>query len=298
MPHSSIAALDELIGTLSVGPSRQRQLGMVRQELTTALEQGALPDGTRRSLLKLLDEAVLGRYVETAETGALRSRLVNGEKPPTSQSTNAARLVCLEIIRQAAGLPALVTRPTAAVELRPVPHGEALRALRRRLRQDVHRTAAPGHARFIALLAVVLDTQARAGELVAQRIDHLASDGSSIQVTRYPQHGTHAEAQLEAVPLSPLGTAALARWLAARAVLTETLEGSCTALWVSLAHNHTGASSGDDNSFTHRRAGMPLQQRGLIRSYNTGRHRYGLSHLLPPKLEQLRRALVHEPATS
>lgn len=35
---------------------------------------------------------------------------------------------------------------------------------------------------------------------------------------------------------------------------------------------------------------MPLQQRGLIRSYNTSRLRYGLAHLLPPKLEQLRRA--------
>ncbi|MEU1784313.1 MULTISPECIES: hypothetical protein [Streptomyces] len=41
---------------------------------------------------------------------------------------------------------------------------------------------------------------------------------------------------------------------------------------------------------------MPLQQRGLIRSYNSGRHRYGLADLLPPKLEQLRRALERETA--
>ncbi|AZQ74352.1 hypothetical protein EKH77_26885 [Streptomyces luteoverticillatus] len=143
---------------------------------------------------------------------------------------------------------------------------------------------------------MVLDTRARAGELVAQRIDHLSGDGRSIDVLRRPQHGTDAPPHSETMPLSPLSRAALDHWLPMRAELTETLEGSAEALWVSLAHNHAGTLR-DDGSYTRRRQGMPLQQRGLIRSYNSGRHRYGLTDLLPPKLEQLRRALEEECAT-
>ncbi|WP_370417628.1 MBL fold metallo-hydrolase [Streptomyces sp. QH1-20] len=157
------------------------------------------------------------------------------------------------------------------------------------------RIVSPGHARLIAVLAVALDTRARAGELAAQHIGHLSDDHSSIHVTRRPQHGTDIEPDRELVSLSPLSRDALAQWLPIRLQLTETLEGSATALWVSLAHNHAGTTR-DDGSHTRRRHGMPLQQRGLIRSYNSGRHRYGLAHFLPPKLEQLRRALERESA--
>ncbi|WP_190111034.1 hypothetical protein [Streptomyces cinnamoneus] len=137
---------------------------------------------------------------------------------------------------------------------------------------------------------MALDTRARAGELVAQRIGHLSDDRSRIHVTGRPQHGMDFTPDREAVSLSPLSRDALAQWLPIRSQLTETLEGSATALWVSLAHNHAGTTR-DDGSHTRRRHGVPLQQRGLIRSYNSGRHRYGLAHLLPPNLEQLRRAL-------
>ncbi|MFI9722700.1 hypothetical protein ACIHFE_24090 [Streptomyces sp. NPDC052396] len=36
---------------------------------------------------------------------------------------------------------------------------------------------------------------------------------------------------------------------------------------------------------------MPLQERGLIRSYHDGHHRYDLAYLLPPMTEQFRRAV-------
>ncbi|MFI9201585.1 hypothetical protein [Streptomyces sp. NPDC053048] len=293
MSYLSIAVLDELVRGLAVGTSRQRQLGMVRQELTAALEQDVLPGQAGRELPQLLDEAVLRLYVQVAETGALRSRLVDGGKPPTSEATNAARLACLEIIRLAAGLPAIAMEITGPVALKPVPESEQLRSLRRRLHRDVSKVRSPGQARLLAVLAVMLDTRARAGELVAQRIDHVSGDGRSIVVLRRPQHGTDAPPHPETMPLSPLSRAALDRWLPMRAELTETLEGSAEALWVSLAHNHAGTPR-DDMSYTRRRQGMPLQQRGLIRSYNSGRHRYGLADLLPPKLEQLRRALERE----
>ncbi|WP_229890471.1 hypothetical protein [Streptomyces mashuensis] len=296
MSHPSIAVLDELIGGLAVGGARRRQLGMVRQELTAALEQDRLPRQARKDLPQLLDAAVLRHYIRVAETGALRTRLVNGEKPPTSEPTNAARLVCLEILRREAGLPALTIGVAGPVALRPVPQDEQLRALRRRLHRDVCTAQSPGQARFIAVLGVMLDTRARAGELVVQRICHLSGDGRSMDVLRRPQHGTDTPARRETIPLSPLSRAALDRWLPIRAELTESLEGSAKALWVSLAHNHAGTLH-DDGSYTRRRQGMPLQQRGLIRSYNSGRHRYGLADLLPPKIEQLRRALERNTAT-
>ncbi|ARZ66688.1 hypothetical protein SMD11_1024 [Streptomyces albireticuli] len=295
MPHPSITALEQLISGLSDGSSRQRQLGMVRQELTTALELDILPGDVAWSLARLLDEVTLRRYVQVAKTGTLRSRLVAGEKPPTSEATNVARLACLQILREAAGLPALAAGSGGPVELRPTPERRQLRDLRRRLRRDVSRIVSPGHARLIAVLAVALDTRARAGELAAQHIGHLSDDHSSIHVTRRPQHGTDIEPDRELVSLSSLSRDALAQWLPIRLQLTETLEGSATALWVSLAYNHAGTTR-DDGSHTRRRHGMPLQQRGLIRSYNSGRHRYGLAHFLPPKLEQLRRALERESA--
>lgn len=263
---------------------------MVRQELTAALDGSVLPSAAGRSLQRLLDDATLRTYVRVARTGALRSRLVNGEKPPTAKATNTARQDCLDLIREAAGLPPLLLEEPSPVELRPTPGSERLRILRRRLGDEVSRILSPGHARFVAVLAIVLDTRARAGELVAQRVIHLSDDRSRIRVVRKPQHGTGAAAADETVALSSLGKAALAQWLPFRAELTEPLQGSATALWVSLSHNHAGAiDEGGRHRF--RMPGMPLQQRGLIRSYNSGRQQYGLAHLLPPKLEQLRRAL-------
>ncbi|WP_327672637.1 MULTISPECIES: hypothetical protein [unclassified Streptomyces] len=63
-------------------------------------------------------------------------------------------------------------------------------------------------------------------------------------------------------------------------------------LWVSLQPNHDGAL--DDGHTVLRPPGVPLEENGLISSYRRGRAQYDLVEHLPPKLEQLRRAVLAE----
>lgn len=58
MQYPTITVLDLLVRDLTVGTSRRRQLGMVHQELTAALQQDLFPGQARRDLPQLLDEAV------------------------------------------------------------------------------------------------------------------------------------------------------------------------------------------------------------------------------------------------
>jgi integrase len=300
--YASIRALDDLLDSLpAVGPSRLRQLRAFRGELARALvDDGFRP--ARHSLTALLDTPVLQRYFEVAETGTLRDRLVGGAKPPTSLATNQARRDCVDILLSAAGRPRLqpATRPwnrepdtRPAVTLRPTPTSAELAELRRRLAHALNTRLDPGQARFTAMLAVVLDTAARAGELAAMRLDDLDEDLTTVEVRRSPQHGTAPvrPARTDLLPLSALTAAALRQWLPAREHLTAPLQGAATALWVSLRSNHTGRRD-DQGRATMRPPGLPLQDRGLARTYAAGRHRYALGHLLPPKMEQLRRALT------
>ncbi|MFC4033273.1 hypothetical protein ACFO3J_17510 [Streptomyces polygonati] len=298
--YASIRALDDLLGSLpAAGSARRRQLGAFRGELSRALDlDGFHP--ARGDLTVLLDHTLLRRYFEIAESGALRERLVHGGRPPTSPATNQARRDCVDIMLTAAGRPRLqpATRPWGrqpdtrpAVALRPTPSAGELAALRRRLGTALPSPLDPGRARFTAMIAMVLDTAARAGELAAQRLDDLDEDLLHVDVRRWPQHGTAptTTAIRDVLPLSLLTTTALRQWLSARQRLTAGLQGSATALWVSLRANHTGLPD-DQGRTSMRPPGLPLEERGLARAYATGRHRYELAHLLPPKLEQLRRA--------
>ncbi|WP_279617230.1 hypothetical protein [Streptomyces albus] len=287
--YPSIAALDALLDAMpATGDARRRQLGMVRRELETALRQDALPAPARGSLRHLLGEEALGPYLRRAESGALRHRLVAGRRPPTSGHTNQTRLVCLDLLREAAGLPDLHLAVTGTPDLHPVPAFAQLAALRRQLDRDLAGPLSPGRVRLTAVLALVLDTAARSGELTGLRITHLTGDRRSVYVERRPQHGTAAPVTGEWLPLSPLARAALDRWLAARADLVAFAHGT-SRLWVSLRPNHAGLPDENGNA-VGRPAGMPLEENGLITSYRRGRARYGLQHLLPAKLEQLRRA--------
>jgi hypothetical protein len=237
----------------------------------------------RRNLRRLLADDVLPSYVQLAESGALRKRevLVDGERlrPPTAAATNAARLGCLGLLRQAVDLPPLDLAPAEPVELRPTPEPDRLVALRRRLGDDLGRSLSDGQVRFTAVVSMVLDTGARSGELVDQHLAHLSEDHSCVSLVRRPQHSTADEPDGETLPLSALSRAALERWLPIRAYLVAGLQGSATALWVSLFRNHAGVLD-DYGNATERPAGMPLQERGLIRSYNDGRRRYGFTDLL------------------
>ncbi|WP_327287365.1 hypothetical protein [Streptomyces sp. NBC_01198] len=300
--YASIRALDRLLDAMPpVGTSRRRQLRAFRGELCRLLDTDGFQPA-RAGLGALLDPPLLRRYFEVAESGLLRERLVGGGRPPTSRATNQARRDCVDLLLSATGRPRLQT--TAApwgrepgtrppVTLRPTPHAREVAELRRLIGDALSARLDPGQARFVALVAMVLDTAARAGELAGQHLTHLDEDLSHAHLHRRPQHATATatSAGPDVVPLSALTAAALRQWLPLRAELTAPLQGAATALWVSLRSNHCGRLD-DQGRATMRPPGLPLEARGLARAYASGRHRHELARLLPPKMEQLRRAVA------
>ncbi|WP_308013565.1 hypothetical protein [Streptomyces beigongshangae] len=295
--YASITTLDTLLDDLRVGEARRRQLTMVRGELHRALDRGGLPVGARRSLRRLLEKEALTTYLRLAESGALRERQVGGGRPPTSQATNAARYRCLHLLRAAHGLPPLHLGGGGRIPPRPTPDHGTLTALRRRLDQDLATAMSPGHTRLTAVLSLVLDAAPRAGELTALRLSHLTPDRTAVYVQRRPQNGGGDSTDDVWYALSPLTRAALERWLAVRAELVERAHGT-SRLWVSLFVNHDGTRHQEGRAVL-RPPGLPLEEKGLLLSYRTGRARYDLTTLLPPKLEQLRRAVLdHIPPAS
>ncbi|MEE4546621.1 hypothetical protein V2S66_32240 [Streptomyces sp. V4-01] len=294
MPTTSwpaLDALDTLLGRLPAGPSRRRQLGMVRAELAQALTLGTLPVAAQGGLARLLADDTLRTYVRVAGTGSLRTRTVRGARPPTAAATNAARLACLDQIRRAAGLPPIGWGQAVPVAPRPTPLAAQITDLREQLGHAlITRASTPGQIRLHAVVALVLDTAARSGELADRRLTDLDLATRQLRLLRQPQHGTHAPPRHESVPLTHLSVAALERWLPVRDRLVQRAHGT-SRLWVSLTPNHSGVVD-PAVPLVRRPAGMPLEERGLLRSYQQGRAAHGLTALLPPKLEQLRRAVV------
>lgn len=131
----AVCALDQLLDGLGSGAARRRQLAMVRGELERALARGALPVAARRSLRRLLEEEALRPYVRLTESGALRHRRVDGGFPPTSQATNEIRRRCLDLLREALGLPALQLGG-GALPLQSTPRFGDLAALRRHVKNS------------------------------------------------------------------------------------------------------------------------------------------------------------------
>ncbi|MFE9334895.1 hypothetical protein [Streptomyces sp. NPDC006925] len=281
MPEfASILALEQLLDGLTIGPSRARQLAMVRGEMQRALVRGALPVAARHSLRRLLEKEALTPYLRLAESGALRARTVDGGRPPTSAATNTVRRQCLELLRDALGLPRL-RLAGEDVLLQPTPDFSTLATLRRQLDRDLGGWMPPGQVRLTAVLTLVLDAALSSGQLSGLRLSDLApgrravSDGAGCEVA-----------------LSPLGQAALGRWLPLRADLVRRTRGT-SRLWVSLWHNHDGHPA-REGATLHRPPGVPLESNGLVSSYRRGRRQYGLERLLPPKMEALRRAVESE----
>ncbi|MEV5605560.1 hypothetical protein AB0L33_29390 [Streptomyces sp. NPDC052299] len=286
----SVQALDQLLDGLGAGAARRRQLDMMRGELQRALERGALPVPARRSLRRLLEEESLRPYVRIAESGALRHRLVGGGFPPTSEATNEIRRKCIDLLREALGMPPL-RLGGGEIPLQPAPEAATLSALARQLDRYLGGAMSPGQTRLTALLAVELDTAARSGELVELRTTDLGEDNGAVYVERRPQGGGVSEG--EWVETSALTRAALERWLGVRKDLMQRAHGT-SKLWVSLWMNHDGVLDDQGNTVI-RPPGMPLEENGLITSYRVGRLRYdGLRQLLPLKLERLRRAAEAE----
>lgn len=225
MPEfSSISAFDALLDDMRVGEARWRQLGMVRGELERALARGALPVGARRSLRRLLEPDALRSYVRLASSGTLRARRVQGGYPPTSDATNEARVQCFDLPCGAYGLPAPRLGAGGRVPPQPAPAFGTLAALRRQLDQDLGGYMSPGHTRLAAVVALVLDTAPRSGELFALRLSDLRP--GAVYVDWRPQHGGPPDGDW--FELSPLSTATLDRWVDVRKPRNEPTEpASC-----------------------------------------------------------------------
>ncbi|WP_327248524.1 hypothetical protein [Streptomyces sp. NBC_01320] len=96
---------------------------------------------------------------------ATRHRRIAGGFPPTSEATNEIRRKCIDLLREALGLPAL-RLGGGEIPLQPAPEAATLSALSRQLDRYLGGAMSPAQTRLTALLAVELDTAARSGELV------------------------------------------------------------------------------------------------------------------------------------
>jgi integrase len=223
--YSSITALDALLDDIRVSEARRRQLGMVRGEMRRALGRRALPMAARGSLRRLLEEEALVPYRRLAESGALRARWVPGDDPypRTSEATNEARAQYLDLLREAYGLPALGLGAGSRVPPQPTPDFGDLATLRRRLDQGSAATCRRGQTRLTVVVALILDAATRSGELVALRLSDLRA-GAVYVDQRPPQRGGPPDGDWFA--LSPLGAAALERWLPVRRQFVERTHGT------------------------------------------------------------------------
>jgi integrase len=276
-------------GTTS--PSRARQLRWVAGELRRALDHKDLAD-LEPDVRTLFTEAALGRYLALARAGELRVAPYRTTSP--SPASERVRLDCLGLLAAELGLTMpSVARPSMP-DLRtpvPIPQQRAMWARLDEVASQAH--SSPARSRLLAMVGVVLDTGARAGELCAIHVDDLAPDLATVRFHRRPQAQRVREPVLELLPLSPGTQVALRHWLADRHDIVSRLQGSVSALWVSVRGNH---AERPDGSSVPRPAGMPLHTRGLRRAYERAVDDLNMDLAgtpgwdpLPSRLEQLRR---------
>ncbi|WP_067068839.1 site-specific integrase [Carbonactinospora thermoautotrophica] len=292
VPRQLDALVERLVARDDVSTARARQLRWVARELTRALRREDFPRA--RTVADLLANA--DAYLDLAARGELRSR--SSARTQSSTASMRVRVDCLQLIAQAAGLPPLAVDRPGMPEPKETVASWQRSMLWRYLTEHADRW--PGNAaraRVHALIGVVLDTGARAGELCAMRVDDLAPDLTTIRITRRPQARSVNPPVTETVPLSTPTIGALRRWLALRAELVKAVQGGKTALWVSIRANHAGVL--DEAGATPRPPGMPLRPRGLARAYTRAIVEINQDlagtpgwRPLPYRLEQLRRAVA------
>ncbi|QKW18401.1 site-specific integrase [Kitasatospora sp. NA04385] len=281
------------------GASRAKQLRWVAGELRTALERGALPPTAARSLTALLAPDALAAYLTAAERGLLRRKPAARPDRPSPASMRV-RENCLRILATHADIPlTLPDRDPPPVELHPVVTARPRGILLAHLDHATRPGQSDARTRILAIIATVLDTGCRAGELCALRTDDVDLHRGTIRLTRLPQHrDPQAPPATETIALSATTRAALRHWLTARAHLTLRDPArppgpdnqTTPALWVSIA------PSG------HPRPGLPLHFRGLARAYARAVHDLNTDmagqpgwHPLPRRMEPLRRAIELQP---
>ncbi|MFD7729488.1 tyrosine-type recombinase/integrase [Kitasatospora phosalacinea] len=301
----SLQALDALVEHLSqppTGASRAKQLRWIAGELRTALERGAIPPTAAASLTALLAPDTLAAYLTAAEQGLLRRKPAARPDQPSPASMRV-REDCLRILGTEAGLPVtLPERDRPAAALRETVTARPRSILLGHLESATLPGRGDARTRILAIIATVLDTGCRAGELCALRTSDVDLRRGTVRLTRLPQHrDPNAPPATETIALSPTTRAALRHWLTTRARLTlrdptkpTGPENQTTdALWVSIA------PSG------HPRPGLPLHFRGLARAYARAIHDLNTDmagqpgwHPLPRRMEPLRRAIHLQPDDS
>ncbi|WP_223206516.1 hypothetical protein [Streptomyces xanthii] len=269
----------------------------VEGTLRRALEREDFRNRYGKSMRDLLGPGATA-LCEMTDNGELRAKEL--KTPPKGVTASQRRRASiLRRFAAAAGVPSgalSYPKPTP----KPTMPGWARSELHNRLQDEVDRKpSAPGRARLLVVLGVVLDTAARSGELCTIGIVDLAPDLSWVKIIRNPQAIGSPLHITEVWPLSPITQAALVNWLPIRGRLIEDLEGGASALLVVLHGNRAFHRAGA------YKKGMPLKVRGLIDSYRahvqelkaevTNRGESGWE--LPQGLEQLRRGVEERRST-
>ncbi|MGA4539301.1 hypothetical protein ACPA54_04845 [Uniformispora flossi] len=294
-------ALQRALARDETSPARARQLRWVAGELRRALDTDGFPEQARDSLTDLFKAGPLTAYVTLASRGDLRTRAAPGS-PASTNASIRIRLDCLDILARAGTVPIEAPERPALPEPK-TPVGPRQRSLLHGwLEAGADRPGAdPGRVRLFALIGVVLDTGARAGELCALRTRDLTADLATVTIVRKPQARSIAPPVTEHHHLTAPTRIALRQWLTVREDLIREVQGTATALWVSVRGNHAGLLDAAGQAQL-RPAGMPLMPRGLARAYTRTVVQVNADMLgqpgwepLPYRLEQLRRAIDPHP---
>lgn len=322
-PRPGLDILTRIVDDLTpeLSDERRRQFRMVLGELDRALAHDDYPLNAGAPLDQLLAPNATAAYLDLAARGELRHYAPHRGRPsPTS--TVRIRMHTLTTLAAAADHP--IDLGTLPGDFGRARHAEARATVAPRQREILRRYLArqvnknqndPYRIRLLAIVGIVLDTAASAGELAAMHIedfDDFTSRRSSIRVTRTPQgrtlstgsasyrldrpqRYTTAQPATQSYRLRVSTHAAVQRWLIERARIVEPVNRDTGQLWVSLFGNHTGEQ---DGTASRRPPGMPLQAKGIQRAYrraitslNGEMHGAPGWLTMPSTLEELRRGV-------
>ena len=196
----SIRQLDVLVDQLVAGVSGQRakQLRMVAGMWGRAVGREEMPGRAGRSLGQLFTTPALRAFWSLAAAGELRHRAEDVGKPLPLTTQRTVR-DCLGILAEA-GVPGrevwLPTLPEAKPKSTVTPAEQAVlyrkladMAAGGPLERDGTGLSFEDRTRLLAMVAIVLDSGARVGELAAMRLDDLGEGLETIAVRRRPQKG-------------------------------------------------------------------------------------------------------------
>lgn len=301
---ASVRALGAAVDGLAGRVSQQRlwQLRMVVGMWDRAIVEW--PEGRARpvrSVRAMFERRALRVFWDLAVAGRLRTTPQRAGLPLPVASQRVVR-DCLGILAEQV-VPDMVVVLPVVVQAAPkdtVPL-EQLPVLYRKLADmasdaPVERAGVAltreDRVRLLALVAVVLDTGVRSGELEQMRLEDLSAGERVLVVRRSPQNAAPGEGLPEEWVLRDGTQVALRRWLGVRGELVAGLEGTQSALWVSVRANQWQPKPG----FALRAQGIrKAYARGVValNSLMAGREGW---EALPLTLEQVRRAVDAERA--